>query len=137
MILGAPLCWQVGHDFKELYMNEVQLFLDRGKSQTYAENVVFNALLPVSRKAKKDLLRTSKRIHCQYYYTWILTQQQILQWKKRKFLLNRVMQEKLLPDESDDVEEVKEEVKASVSYSESVMWFLYENAIVAFLLIIL
>ena len=32
--------------------------------------------------------------------------------EKRKFLLNRVVQEKLLPDESDDDEEAKEEVKA-------------------------
>ena len=39
--------------------------------------------------------------------------------EKREFLLNRVMQEKLLPGESDDYEEVKEEVEASVSYSES------------------
>ena len=42
--------------------------------------------------------------------------------KKRKFLLNRVMQEKVLPDKSDDDEEAKEakeEVEASVSYSES------------------
>ena len=37
---------------------------------------------------------------------------------KRKFLLNRVMQKKLLPDESNDdgeeEEEVEEEVEASV-----------------------
>ena len=39
--------------------------------------------------------------------------------EKRKFLLNRVAKEKLLPDESDDDEEAKEEVEASVSYSES------------------
>ena len=39
--------------------------------------------------------------------------------EKRKFLLNRVMQEKLLPDKSDDGKESKEEVEASVSYSES------------------
>ena len=39
--------------------------------------------------------------------------------EKRKFLLNRVVKEKLLPDKSDDDEEAKEEVKASVSYSES------------------
>ena len=38
---------QVEHDLKELYMNEVQQFLDSGKSQTYAENATFNALLPV------------------------------------------------------------------------------------------
>ena len=57
--------------------------------------------------------------------------------KKRKLLLNRVMQEKLIPDESDDDEEAKEEVEASVSYSESATWFLYESVIVAFLLLIL
>ena len=57
--------------------------------------------------------------------------------KKRKLLLNRVMQEKLIPDESDDDEEAKEEVEASVSYSESATWFLYEGVIVAFLLLIL
>ena len=34
--------------------------------------------------------------------------------EKRKFLSNRVMQEKLLPNESDDDEEAEEEVKASV-----------------------
>ena len=39
--------------------------------------------------------------------------------EKRKFLLNRVMQEKVLPDESDDDEEAEEEVETSVSYSES------------------
>ena len=39
--------------------------------------------------------------------------------EKRKFLLNRVVKEKLLPDESDDNEEAEEEVEASVSYSES------------------
>ena len=38
--------------------------------------------------------------------------------EKRKFLLNRVMQEMLLPDKSDDDEEAKEEVEASVSHSE-------------------
>ena len=44
--------------------------------------------------------------------------------EKRKFLLKRVMQEKLLRDESDDDEEAKEEVEASVWYSESATWFL-------------
>ena len=37
----------VGHDLKELYMNEVQQFLDKGKSQSCAENAAFNVLLPV------------------------------------------------------------------------------------------
>ena len=36
--------------------------------------------------------------------------------EKRKFLLNRVTQEKVLPDESDNDEEAEEEVEASVSY---------------------
>ena len=39
--------------------------------------------------------------------------------EKRKFLLNRVVKEKLLPAESDDDEEDEEEVEAPVSYSES------------------
>ena len=34
--------------------------------------------------------------------------------RKRKFLLNRVMQEKLLPDESNDDEEAEEVAEASV-----------------------
>ena len=38
--------------------------------------------------------------------------------EKRKFLLNRVVKEKLLPDEWDDDAEAKEEGEASVSYSE-------------------
>ena len=44
--------------------------------------------------------------------------------EKRKFLLNWVMQEKLLRDESDDDEEAEEEVDSSLWYSESVAWFL-------------
>ena len=44
-----PLRQKVGHDLKELYMNEVQQFLDKGKSQSYAENTAFNFLLPVCR----------------------------------------------------------------------------------------
>ena len=39
--------------------------------------------------------------------------------KKRKFLLSRVMQEKLLPEESDEDKEAEEEMEASVWYSES------------------
>ena len=39
--------------------------------------------------------------------------------EKRKFLLNGVVKEKLLPDESDDDEEAEEEVEASESCSES------------------
>ena len=52
--------------------------------------------------------------------------------EQRKFLLNRVVKEKLLPDESDDDEEAKEEVEASVSYSESTTLFFKESVIGAF-----
>ena len=38
--------------------------------------------------------------------------------EKRKFLLNRVVKEKLLPDKSDGDEEAKEQAEASVSNSE-------------------
>ena len=44
-----PLRQQVEHDLKELYVNKVQQFLERGKSHTYAENAAFNALLAVWR----------------------------------------------------------------------------------------
>ena len=47
--LWLPLRQKVGHGLKELYMKEVQQFLDREKSQTYAENAAFNDLLPVCR----------------------------------------------------------------------------------------
>ena len=43
----SPLRHNVG---EETYLKEVQQFLDRGKSQHYAENAAFNVLLPVSRR---------------------------------------------------------------------------------------
>ena len=56
---------KVGHDLKDLYWNEVQQFLDRGKSQAYAENAAFNALLPVSRgRLRRAYLERLKWIHC-------------------------------------------------------------------------
>ena len=42
---------------KESYLKEVQQFLDKGKTQDYAEIVAFNALLPVS---TEHLFRASK-----------------------------------------------------------------------------
>ena len=45
-----PLRQKVGESINETYLREVQQFLDRGKSQHYAENAAFNALLPVSRR---------------------------------------------------------------------------------------
>ena len=46
----SPLSQKVRQDLKETYLKEVQQFLDRGKFQHYAENAVFNTLLPVSRR---------------------------------------------------------------------------------------
>ena len=45
-----PLRQEVGEDLKEPYMKEVQRFLERGKTQTYAENATFSSLLPVCRR---------------------------------------------------------------------------------------
>jgi len=45
-----PLRANVGEDLKEPFMKEVQRFLDRGKTQDYAENAAFNTLLPASRR---------------------------------------------------------------------------------------
>jgi len=46
----SPLRQNVGEDVKETYLKEVQQFLDKRKSQNYAENAAFNGLLPVSRR---------------------------------------------------------------------------------------
>ena len=127
----------VGHDLKDLYWNEVQQFLDRGKFQTYAKNAAFNVLLPVSRgrlqRAYLERLKWIHRIKLDTVHRKVMeTLRRFIDEddmdfdeaaesavEKRKFLLNRVVKEKLLPDESDDDAETKEEVEASVSYSES------------------
>ena len=49
MIRGARYDQQAAHDLKELYVKKIQHFLDRGKSQTYAENAALNALSSVWR----------------------------------------------------------------------------------------
>ena len=108
-----------------------------GKSQNYAENAAFNALLPVSRRRlRRTYLERLKWIHRIKHDTVHRKVMKTLRRfideddmdfdeaaesavEKRKFLLNRVMQEKVLPDESDDDEEAEEEVETSVSYSES------------------
>jgi len=46
----SPLRQNVGEVVKETYLKEVQQFLDKEKSQNYAENAAFNVLLPVSRR---------------------------------------------------------------------------------------
>ena len=54
----------MGHDLIELYWNKVQQFLDRGKSQTYADNAAFNDLLPVWRgRLRRTYLERLKWIH--------------------------------------------------------------------------
>ena len=59
-----PLRQKVGGDLKETFLKEVQQFLDRGKSQHYAENAAFNALLPVSRKSvRRTYLERLKWTH--------------------------------------------------------------------------
>ena len=127
----------MGHDLKDLYWNEVQQFLDGGKSQTYAENAAFNALLPVwkgrLRMTYLERLKWIHRIKLDTVHRKVMktlrrfTDEDDMDFdeaaesavEKRKSLLNRVVKEKLLPDESDDEDEAKEEVEASVSYSES------------------
>ena len=49
---------------KKTYLKEVQQFLDRGKSQHYAENVTFNVLLPVSRRLRRTYLACLKWTRC-------------------------------------------------------------------------
>ena len=128
----SPLRQEVGEDIKEPYLKEVQQFLDRGKSQTYAENAAFNALLPLSRRRlRKTYLERLKWTHRMKLDTIHRKVMKTLERfvdeddmdfdeaaesavEKRKFLLNRLMEKKLLPDESDDDEETEEEVEASV-----------------------
>ena len=107
-----PLRQKVGHDLKERYMNEVQQFLKWGKSQTYAENAAFNALLPVwRRRLRRTYLKRVIWIHRIKHDT---VHRKVMKTfgrfideddmdfeeaaesavKKRKFLLNRVIQEK-------------------------------------------
>ena len=47
-----PICEKVEKDLEESHMNmkEVKRFLHMGKTQEYAANTAFNALLPLSRR---------------------------------------------------------------------------------------
>ena len=123
-----PLRQKVGEDMKETCLREVQQFLDRGKSQHYAENAAFNALLPVSRRR---LRRTYlDRLKWTYHIKYNATHRKVMKTlrrfteeddmdfdeaaesavAKRKFLLNRLMKKKLLPDDDDDEEVAEGEV---------------------------
>jgi len=106
-------------------LKEVQQFLDKGKSQNYAENAAFNVLLPVSRRLRRTYLERLKWTHHikhdAIHRKVIKTLRHFIEEDdmdfdeaaesavaKRKFLLNRVMQKKLLPDD-DDEEKVEQE----------------------------
>ena len=93
-------------------MKEVQQFLDKGKSQTYAKNATLNALLAVSLRITylRRLKWTHHITHDAMHRKVLNTLQLFIDEddmdfdkaaesavEKRKFLLNRVMQEKLLP----------------------------------------
>jgi hypothetical protein len=132
----SPLRKEVGEYLKEPYMKEVQRFLDKGKTQDYAEVAAFNVLLPVSRRRlRRTYLQRLKWIHRikhdAIHRKVMETFQRFIDEDdmdfdeaaesavaKRKFLINRVMQKKLLPDEpnddGDEEEEEVEEVEASV-----------------------
>ena len=121
----SPLRQNVGKDLKETYVKEVQQFLDKGKSQHYAENSAFNALLPVSRwRLRRTYLERRKwTLHIKHdaiHRKVMKTLRRFIEEddmdfdeaaesavEKRKFLLNRLMKKKLLPDD-DDEEEVAE-----------------------------
>ena len=120
----SPLTQNDGEDLKETYLKEVQQFLDRGKSQHYAEMAAFYALLPVSRRRlRRTYLERLKwnhhikhdAIHRKVMKTLrLFIEEDDMDFDeaaesavaKRKFLLNRLMKKKLLPD--DDEEEVAE-----------------------------
>ncbi|XP_078357178.1 uncharacterized protein LOC144642054 [Oculina patagonica] len=125
-----PLRRNVGEDLIESFMAEVKRFLDKGKTRDYAETAAFNALLPLSRRRLRRIylerLKWTHRIKRDTLHRKVMkTLHRFINEddmdfdeaaesavEKRKFLLNRVMTKKLVPNESDD-EEGEEEVEAS------------------------
>ncbi len=118
-----PLRTKVGEDLKESYMEQVKQFLDKGKTEDYAETAAFNALLPLSRrrlrKAYLERLKWTHRIKRDTLHRKVMKNlrrfidEDDMDFNeaaesavaKRKFLLNKVMRDKLVPNESDDEEE--------------------------------
>ncbi|KAL9958439.1 hypothetical protein ACROYT_G035451 [Oculina patagonica] len=88
----GPLCGNVGEDLKESFMAEVKRFLDKGDA---LHRKVMKTLHPFINEDDMDFDEAAESAV-----------------EKRKFLLNRVMTKKLVPNESDD-EEGEEEVEAS------------------------
>ena len=109
-----PLRQKVGEGINETYLKEVQ----GGKSQHYAENAAFNALLPVSRRRLRrtylERLKWTHHIkHDAIHRKVMKTLRRFIEEDdmdfdeaaesavaKRKFLLNRLMKKKLLPDDA-------------------------------------
>ena len=124
----SPLRQNFGEDLEETYLKEVQQFLDRGKSQHYAENAAFNVLLPVSRRRLRrtylERLKWTHHIkHDAIHRKVMKTLRRFIEEDdmnfdeaaesavaKRKFLLNRLMKKKLLPDDNDEEEVAEGEV---------------------------
>ncbi|KAL9983874.1 hypothetical protein ACROYT_G006117 [Oculina patagonica] len=126
-----PLRRKVGENLKESFMAEVKRFLDKDKIKDYSETAAFNALLPLfskrrlrriylerlkwsTHRIKRDALhrkvmKTLRRFISEDDMVFDEAAESAVE--KRKFLLNRVMRKKLVPNESDDDEE--EEVEAS------------------------
>ena len=124
----TPLREKVMEDIKESYLKEVQQFLDRGKTQDYAEIAAFNTLLPVSRRRLRrtylERLKWTHHIKFDAIHRKVMkTLRRFIEEDdmdfdeaaesavaKRKFLLNRLMKKKLLPDDDDDEEVAEGEV---------------------------
>ena len=129
-----PLRRKVREDIEEKYIKEVKRFLDMGKTQDYAANAAFNVLLPLSRRRLRrtylQRLLWTHRIKRDALHRKVMnTLQRFMDEddmdfeeaaesavEKRKFLLNRTLTRKVLPDEpdDDDHEEDEEEDENSV-----------------------
>ena len=119
-----PLRENVGEDLEESYLKEVQQLVDKGKTQDYAEIAAFNALLPVSKRrlwrTYLERLKWTHRIkHDVIHRTVMKTLRRFIEEDymaaestvaRRKFLINRVMKKKSLPDESDDDREEENDI---------------------------
>ena len=123
-----PLREKVGEDLEESYLKEVQQFLDKGKTQDYAEIAAFNALLPVSKRRLRrtylERLKWTHRIKHDVIHRKVMkTLRRFIEEDdmdfdeaaesavaKRKFLINRVMKKKSLLEESNDDKEEENDI---------------------------
>ena len=119
-----PLREKVGEDTQETYLKEVQQFLDREKTQDYAEIAGFFVLLPVSKRRLRrtylERLKWTHRVKHDVIHRKVMkTLRRFIEEDymaaestiaRRKFLINRVMKKKPLPDESDDDKEEESDI---------------------------